>query len=193
MSSWGKVVIDAPDWVDELALPGGVFAPEDRMPFVIELARRNVVEQTGGPFGAAIFESASGKLVAPGVNRVVSVAISFAHAEITAIGLANQQLGVFDLGGEGLPDMELVASTEPCALCLGATVWSGVRKLVTGARDEDARAIGFDEGPKVADWQEALRTRGIAVEVDVMRSEAVAVLDLYVSSGAIIYNGRNNA
>ncbi len=193
MSSWGKVIIDAPDWVDKLAVPGSVFPEEERMPFVIELARRNVVEQTGGPFGAAIFETDSGRLIAPGVNRVVPIAISFAHAEITAIGLANQQLGVFDLGGEGLPLMELVASTEPCALCLGATVWSGVRKLVTGARDEDARAIGFDEGPKVADWQGALTSRGIDVVVDVMRVEATAVLDLYAASGAPIYNGRSDA
>ncbi|MBK5267018.1 MAG: nucleoside deaminase [Acidimicrobiia bacterium] len=193
MSSWGKVIIDAPDWVDELAVPGAVFSEEERMPFVIELARRNVVEQAGGPFGAAIFETDSGRLIAPGVNRVVPIAISFAHAEITAIGLANQQLGVFDLGGEGLPLMELVASTEPCALCLGATVWSGVRKLVTGARDEDARAIGFDEGPKVADWQGALTSRGIEVVVDVMRAEAAAVLDLYVAVGAPIYNGRSDA
>lgn len=193
MSSWGKVIVDAPDWVDELAVPGVVFSEEQRMPFVIELARRNVVEQTGGPFGAAIFETDSGRLIAPGVNRVVPIAISFAHAEITAIGLANQQLGVFDLGGEGLPLMELVASTEPCALCLGATVWSGVRKLVTGARDEDARAIGFDEGPKVADWQGALASRGIEVVVDVMRTEAAAVLDLYAAGGAPIYNGRNDA
>lgn len=193
MSSWGKVIIDAPDWVDELAVPGAVFSEQERMPFVIELARRNVVEQTGGPFGAAIFETDSGRLIAPGVNRVVPIAISFAHAEITAIGLANQQLGVFDLGGEGLPLMELVASTEPCALCLGATVWSGVRKLVTGARDEDARAIGFDEGPKVADWQGALTSRGIEVVVDVMRAEAAAVLDLYVAVGAPIYNGRSDA
>lgn len=193
MSSWGRVIIDAPDWVDELAVPGAVFAEEERMPFVIELARRNVVEQTGGPFGAAVFESDSGRLIAPGVNRVVPIAISFAHAETTAIGLANQQLGVFDLGGDGLPAMELVASTEPCALCLGATVWSGVRKLVTGARDEDARAIGFDEGPKVTDWQGALESRGIEVVVDVMRAEAAAVLDLYAAAGAPIYNGRRDA
>ena len=193
MSAWGRVVIDPPEWIDEMAMPGTSFEPKDRMPFVIELARRNVVEQTGGPFGAAIFESVTGNLVAPGVNRVVPTAISFAHAETTAIGLANQRLGVFDLGGEGLPAMELVASTEPCALCMGATVWSGVRKLVTGARDEDARSIGFDEGPKVADWQDALRSRGIEVVVDVMREEAAAVLDMYAVSGAVIYNGRNDA
>ena len=68
MSSWGRVVIDAPDWIDEVAVPGARFEPADRMPFVIELERRNVVEETGGPFGAAIFESVTGNLVAPGVT-----------------------------------------------------------------------------------------------------------------------------
>ena len=41
---------------------------------------------------------------------------------------------------------EMVASTQPCAMCLGATPWSGIRRLVCGARDEDAEEIGFDEG-----------------------------------------------
>jgi tRNA(Arg) A34 adenosine deaminase TadA len=46
----------------------------------------------------------------------------------------------------------MVVSTEPCALCLGAIPWSGIRRLVCGARDEDARSIGFDEGEKVPYW-----------------------------------------
>lgn len=185
------VVIDMPAWLDTI---GDVtLAGTERMAFVIELARRNIVEETGGPFGAAIFEAESGRLVAPGVNRVIPTSISFAHAEIVAIGLANQKLGTFDLGGPDMPAMELVASTEPCALCLGGSVWSGVKKVITGARDADARAIGFDEGPKVDDWRAALRSRGIAVEADVMRDEAVQVLQAYAASGAGIYNGRRDA
>ena len=131
--------------------------------------------------------------MAPGINRVIPTSASFAHAEIVAIGLASQKLGTFDLGGVGMPAMELVASTEPCALCLGGTVWSGVKKVVTGARDADARAIGFDEGPKTDDWKAALETAGIAVEADVMRTEAAQVLQDYAASGAVIYNGRRDA
>ena len=82
----------------------------------------------------------------------------------------------------------LVASTDPCAMCLGAIPWSGVRHLLTGARDSDARAIGFDEGPKVADWQGALRERGIEVRCDVLRDEARAVLEAYRDNGGSIYN-----
>jgi len=191
MSLWQPITIGVPAWLEEVA--DQTLSPSARMPFVIDLARRNMSEETGGPFGAAIFEIDSGRLVAPGVNRVVPSSTSFAHAEIVAIGLANQKLGTFDLGGEGLPAMELVTSTEPCALCLGGAVWSGVRKVVTGARDADARAIGFDEGPKVADWKAALESRGIEVETDRMRTEAAAVLEDYAASGAVIYNGRRDA
>jgi hypothetical protein len=73
-------------------------------------------------------------------------------------------IGDFDLGGPRHPLYELVASTQPCAMCLGATPWSGVRHLVCGARDEDAEEIGFDEGMKPADWIRSLEERGITVE-----------------------------
>ena len=78
-------------------------------------------------------------------------------------------------------------------MCFGAIPWSGVRRLVCGARDEDARAIGFDEGPKLPDWVDALEARGIAVVHDVLRDEAVAILRHYQESGGIIYNGRREA
>ena len=55
--------------------------------------------------------------------------------------------GFAHLGRPDQPARELVASTEPCAQCFGATPWSGVRRLVCGARgSEDARAIGFERG-----------------------------------------------
>ena len=162
----------------------------NRMAVVIELARRNVDANTGGPFGAAIFDRQSGRLVAPGVNMVIPGNCSVAHAEITAIMLAQKIMGTYDLGGEGIPPMELVSSTEPCAMCLGAVVWSGVRGLVCGARDEDARAIGFDEGPKPAGWAAALEDRGIDVVRDVARHDAFAVLKHYADHGGPVYNAR---
>ena len=89
------------------------------MRFVIELARQNIEHRTGGPFGAAIFETTSGKLLAPGVNLVEPAHCSIAHAEMVAIALAQQTRGSYDLGREGTI-CELVTSTEPCAMCLGA-------------------------------------------------------------------------
>jgi tRNA(Arg) A34 adenosine deaminase TadA len=87
----------------------------------------------------------------------------------------------------------LVSSTEPCAMCLGAVTWSGVRRLVCGASDADARAIGFDEGIKASDWPERLRQRGITVRQGVCRAQAVDVLNAYQAGGGLIYNGRGAA
>jgi tRNA(Arg) A34 adenosine deaminase TadA len=105
-----------------------------------------------------------------------------------AIALAQKAVNRYDLSDGNRLEYELVSSTEPCAMCFGAVPWSGVRRLVCGARDEDARAIGFDEGPKMADWQQALQQRGITVVRDVLRSEAAGVLREYLASGGTIYN-----
>ena len=73
-------------------------------------------------------------------------------------------------------------------MCFGAVTWSGIRTLVCGARDEDVRAIGFDEGAKAADWEGALRSRGIRVIRDIERGEAIRILRLYEAGGGPIYN-----
>ncbi len=190
--SYPRVSFELPEWVEDLVSGKGEFYPtkEERMRLAIELSRLNTERGTGGPFGAAIFESESGRLLAPGVNLVTTANLSTAHAEMVAIMVAQQAVGSFDLGEERLPAYELVAGTEPCAMCFGAMPWSGVRGLVCGGRDEDARSIGFDEGPKMSDWPSALRERGISVERDVLREEAAAVLNGYAESGGAIYNAR---
>ena len=162
---------------------------EERMELVVELAAQNI-KHDGGPFGAAVFELQTGKLITPGINLVMQTNCSVVHAEIVAIILAQQKVANFDLGADGLPAYELVTSTEPCAMCLGAIPWSGISSLVCGARDEDARSIGFDEGEKPKQWIEALEGRAIKVTRDILRDKAKAILQQYVDEGGIIYNGR---
>jgi len=160
------------------------------MNLVTTLSQLNIEHGTGGPFGAGIFRTDTHELVAPGVNLVLSSQSSLAHAEVVAIMMAQHILGVHDLGAKGLPAHELVTSCEPCAMCLGAICWSGVRHLICGARGNDAEAIGFDEGPKPQNWIEALEQRGIAVTVDIGRLNATQTLNHYVEQGGEIYNSR---
>jgi tRNA(Arg) A34 adenosine deaminase TadA len=158
------------------------------MGLVVELARRNVDEDLGGPFGAGVFEREAGRLIGAGVNRVMDQNCCVLHAEVVAIMTAQRWRGSFTLAEEGRPACEIVCSCEPCAMCLGAIVWSGVSRVVCGAREADAAAIGFDEGPKPEMWGEELRGRGIEVVRDVGRQEARGVLQHYVDSGGPIYN-----
>ncbi len=192
-SRYPGLTVQLPGWVDAVVPDLDHVYPgvEERMGLVIELSRLNVEHGTGGPFGAAIFDMSTRTLIAPGVNVVLRTHWSGGHAEMVAYAIAQQVLGSHDLGGEGLPAVEIVSSTEPCSMCLGATPWSGVRRLVCGARDEDARAVGFDEGPKPGAWVAELEVRGIEVVRDVLRARARAVLSAYVSAGGPIYNGRH--
>lgn len=187
-----ELVIELPGWVEQaVAGTDGAFTGlEERMSFVIGLAARNVAEKTGGPFGAAVFERDSGRLLAVGVNRVVGGNCSIAHAEMLALAMAQQAVGNYDLGSAGKAACELVSSAEPCAMCLGAIPWSGVRRLVCGARAEDAERVGFDEGDKPDDWVGGLKSRGVTVVRDVLRDQAAAVMQKYREGGGVAYNGR---
>jgi len=184
--------LDLPNW---LTVAGAACPPlalaETRMAFVVGLARRNVETGSGGPFAAAVFEVDGGRLLAAATNLVVASHCSSAHAEVLALALAQRARGSFDLGAAGTPACELVTSVEPCVMCAGAVLWSGVRRLVYGAQGDDARAIGFDEGPKHPDWANELRARGIEVVGDVLRPQAVAVLEYYRAVGGRIYNARS--
>jgi tRNA(Arg) A34 adenosine deaminase TadA len=160
------------------------------MDLVTTLSKLNIEKSSGGPFGAGIFRTDTHELVSAGVNLVLSSQSSLAHAEVVAIMMAQQTLGVHDLGANGLPPHELVTSCEPCAMCLGAICWSGVRHLICGARGSDAEAIGFDEGPKPANWVTELEQRGITVTLDIGRITASSVLQRYIQNGGEVYNSR---
>lgn len=161
---------------------------EEKMRVAIALSRINVEQETGGPFGAAVFAPETGRLVGIGVNSVVRLNSSTLHAEVVALMLAEQQLASFSLAAPGLPRHELVTSCEPCAMCLGATLWSGVKRLVCGATRSDATRLGFDEGPVFSASYEYLAHAGIEIAREVCRAEARAVLELYRSKSGPIYN-----
>jgi tRNA(Arg) A34 adenosine deaminase TadA len=182
--------IDYPDWVDSVVdWERHYTSDEERMRLAIAVSRENVVRGTGGPFGAAIFEMESGRLVSVGMNSVVRLNNCTLHGEMMAFMTAQARLGSFTLRHEGGPAHELVTSCEPCAMCLGATLWSGVQRLVCGAHRDDARRLRFDEGPVFPESHAYLEERGIQIVHGMLRAEANEVLELYRSSSGPIYNG----
>jgi tRNA(Arg) A34 adenosine deaminase TadA len=183
------VSITWPEWIHETITFGTRYGTDhDRMRLAIELARQNVVRGTGGPFGAAIFERSTGALLSVGVNSVVRLNNSALHAEMLAIMMAEHRLGSYTLAGSSSGSYELVSSCDPCAMCLGAVLWSGVRRLVTGADRDDATALSFEEGPVFPQSYVYLQERGVEITRSVLRQEAAAVLELYRRQGGQIYN-----
>ena len=103
----------------------------------IELATLNVAN-AGGPFGAVIVRD--GELIAEGQNRVTAALDPTAHAEVTAIRAACQAIGDFSLAG-----MTLYTSCEPCPLCLSASLWARLDRVVFAADRHVAARGGFDD------------------------------------------------
>jgi len=184
------VRLEYPDWVDRVVDWERRFESDhERMRLAIAVSRENVVRRTGGPFGAAVFERDTGRVVAVGMNSVVRLANCTLHGEMVAFMMAQQRLGSFTLNAPNLPAHELFTSCEPCAMCLGATLWSGVRRVVCGAARDDASRLNFEEGPVFPESYRYLEERGIAIERNVLRDEARAVLELYRATSGPIYNG----
>lgn len=87
------------------------------------------------PVGAVVVRA--GRIVARGSNRPVAASDPTAHAEIVALRRAARKAGNYRL-----PDCDLYVTVEPCAMCLGAIVQARIRRLVFGAADPKAGALG---------------------------------------------------
>ena len=103
----------------------------------IALAQQNVAEG-GGPFGAVIVRD--GEVISTGQNRVTRDFDPTAHAEVVAIRAACQAVGDFSLAGA-----TLYTSCEPCPLCLSASLWARLDRVVFAADRYDAARGGFDD------------------------------------------------
>jgi len=184
-----RVMVEYPAWVAEVVeWDVALASAESRMRLAIRLARENVRRGTGGPFGAIVVERDSGVLVSVGMNSVVRANNSTLHGEIVAFMMAQQRLASYTLAAPGMPAHELVTSCEPCAMCLGATLWSGVKRIVCGAARDDAARLEFDEGPVFPESYRYLERSGVEVVRNVLREEARAVLEEYRARGGPIYN-----
>lgn len=184
-----EVRVAYPDWVASVVDWERPYTTDvEKMRLAIHLSRENVARGTGGPFGAAIVESATGRLVSVGVNSVVRLHNAALHGEMVAFMMAQRRVGSFSLAAPGLPAHELITSCDPCAMCLGAILWSGVKRVVCGAAREDATRLCFDEGPVFPESYRYLENRGIAFVREVCRDEAREVLEDYRRNAGVIYN-----
>lgn len=104
----------------------------------IKMARLNLSDNKGGPFGAVIVKE--GHIIARGSNLVTLNNDPTAHAEIVAIREACLHLNDFQL-----TDCDIYCSCEPCPMCLGAIYWARPNRIFFAATRADAANAGFDD------------------------------------------------
>ena len=109
---------------------------EEAMAKAIELARAAASASGDVPVGAIIL-NAAGDVIATGANQRELSHNPVAHAEVIAIQKAASAIGDWRLDG-----CTLVVTLEPCAMCAGAIAQARIPRLVFGAWDEKAGAVG---------------------------------------------------
>jgi len=144
---------------------------------------KKYINKGHGPFLAAIYDS-HGNLVAKAANTVVKKSCSHNHAEMNAIKLAEKKLGTYDLSPYKL---SIYVTSEPCMMCLGAIMWSGIKSVYYGVPSERVTKItGFDEGFK-QNWFNEFKKRKITVYGQIETEVGEKVLKDYVKQGHIVY------
>ena len=88
------------------------------------------------PVGAIVVNEA-GEILGTGQNLREQSNDPTAHAEVIAIRQAAEKIGSWRLD-----DLTLVVTLEPCAMCAGAILQSRIKRIVFGAWDEKAGAVG---------------------------------------------------
>ncbi len=133
----------------------------------IEMARKGMNANAGGPFGCVIVKDDT--IIAEEHNRVTSTNDPTAHAEIVAIRKACDKLGSFQLD-----DCILYTSCEPCPMCFGAIYWARPKMVFFACTKKDAANVDFDDQFIYDELEKDIEDRNIKF-VRMMRKEAVSV------------------
>lgn len=134
----------------------------------IELSKKAVY-----PYGAIIVKN--GEIIGRSDSDVPVSKTSYSHAELRAIEDAMDHLGGH-LCAEGGKDCVIYSSCEPCAMCMGAILYTGIEKLVYGATLEDSKECVNDILVKAQVVADNCKNRNIEIIKELHREKAVEVL-----------------
>ena len=103
----------------------------------IEISKKGVQNNEGGPFGACIVDK-NNNIISISNNTVLKDNDPTAHAEVNAIRMACKKINSYDLS-----DFVLYTNCEPCPMCLSAIIWANIKTVYYGCNKKDADNIGF--------------------------------------------------
>lgn len=141
---------------------------ETYMKLAIELSR-----QDGYPYGAVIVKD--GEVIGRSDAKVPVASTAFSHAELRAIEDAIDKLGGH-LCAEGGQGATIYSSCEPCAMCMGAILYTGISRLVYGATLDDSATCVNEILASASEIAKSCCNRIIEITPGVLRDEAKEVL-----------------
>ena len=106
----------------------------ERMKALVEFTAGSFGTEHPSPFGSAVYESHSGRLVSEAYDTVLRECDPTNHAEVNAIRMATRAMQRLSLRG-----CILYSTCEPCPMCMSACIWAEIDIVVYGASTmEDA-------------------------------------------------------
>lgn len=137
---------------------------EDYLRLAIDLARRNVAEHGGRPFGAVLVKD--GEVLATGVNEILATHDPSNHAEMQAIRAATAARKDPRLDG-----CTMYASGQPCPMCLSAMHMTGVKAAYFAYSNEDAEAFDLSTARIYAEMAKPIAQQAIRIEYVPVRDD----------------------
>jgi len=125
------------------------------------------------PYGAIIVKD--GQIIGKSDVEVPVSKTGFSHAELRAIEDAMQHLGGH-LCAEGGKGCTIYSSCEPCAMCMGAILYTGIERLVYAATLEDSKECVNEILAKAEEVASSCKNRKIEIVKELHRDKAVEVL-----------------
>jgi tRNA(Arg) A34 adenosine deaminase TadA len=146
-------------------------ADQDYLRRAIALSRQGLEKGEKMPFGAVV--AVEGEIVGEGVNSVVDLLDPSAHAEVMALRSAAAKLR-----RHRLPDGTLYSSSEPCPMCLTASYWARIPRIVFGATSRDAATYGFEDFQLYRELSQPAAERSLREDPagEALRNQAAEVL-----------------
>lgn len=144
---------------------------EQGMQLAIDACRRGI-EAGQAPFGSAVVKG--GRVLVATHNTVWADSDPSAHAEVNAIRSACREMGSIWLRG-----CTIYCTCEPCPMCLAASHWAKLDRVVFGASIADAGpdAAGFSEMPIAAETMVELGQSPLVVHRGVLQAECVRLFE----------------
>lgn len=145
---------------------------DNYLKMAIDLAKKNVTENEGRPFGALIVKE--GKILATGVNEIGKTNDPTDHAELSAIRKASQVLKSPRLDG-----CVVYASGNPCPMCLSAMYLTGIKEVYFAYSNQEGEKYGLSTAKVYQELMKPFSEQSLRIHHHPIETQGEMIYDLW--------------